>query len=104
MFEEGVDYELQEIEGVDVMPVKFLKGKFKDVVYCYGQANVKEQGEGATLSFDFILIDPGEYTREELTNSEDFHTMIGDLLVQMIIVKDKNEPTRTDDTQEPDLY
>lgn len=104
MFEENVDFILKEVEDTDVVSVKFLKGKYKDVVYCYGGANLQEQGEGAKLSFDFIILHPGEYTVESLTSDDEFHTMIGDLLVQMIIAEGQNGSPRNNHSEEPDSY
>jgi hypothetical protein len=103
MFEEGIDYQFIEIENVDVNAIKILRGNYKDVLYCYGKAAVKEQGECAKLEFDYIVIDPGIYLLEDLTRDEEFHTMIGDILVEMITVESKNEQIRNNNSQEFDL-
>lgn len=93
MFEENIDYSFVELEDVDVSAIKLLKGKYQDVIYCYGHASVNEEGVAARLSFDYIVIDPGKYTVEQLTQDEEFHIMIGDILVEMIAVEGKNEQT-----------
>ena len=93
MYEEGTDYSFVEIENSEVNAVKLLRDKYQGVVYCYGTASVNEEGEGARLKFDYILIDAGNFTVEELTKDEEFHTMIGDILVEMIAIGDANEQT-----------
>jgi hypothetical protein len=103
MFEEGIDYEFVEIDEVDVSAVRLLQGNYKGVVYCYGGASVKEEGEGARLQFDYIIVDPGIYLLEDLTNDQEFHIMIGDILVEMITVEGKNEQIRNNNSQEFNL-
>ena len=103
MFEENVDYAFVDIHDADVNAIRLLHGKYKGVVYCYGAAAVNEEGELARLKFDYIIIDPGTYTVEDLTNDQEFHTMIGDMLVEMITVQGQNEPIRNNHTEEPDL-
>jgi superfamily II DNA/RNA helicase len=103
MFEEGIDYEFVQIDNVDVSAIRLLKGNYKDVVYCYGGASVKEEGEAARLQFDYIVVDPGIYLLEDLTKNQEFHTMIGDILVEMITVEGKNEQIRNNNSQEFDL-
>lgn len=93
MYEEGKDYSFVEVENSEVTAIKLLKDKYKDVVYCYGAASVNEEGEGARLKFDYIVINAGVFTVEELTKDEEFHTMIGDILVEMIAIGDQNEQT-----------
>jgi hypothetical protein len=91
IFEEGVDYSFVEIENVDVSAVKLLKGEYKDVIYCYGKASVNEEGVAARLKFDYIIVDSCKYSVEELIQDEKFHTIIGDILVEMITVEGQNE-------------
>jgi hypothetical protein len=93
MYEEGKDYSFVEIEDSEVNAVKLLRDKYQGVVYCYGTASVNEEGGGARLKFDYIVIDAGNFTVEELTEDEEFHTMIGDILVEMIAIGDANEQT-----------
>ena len=103
MFEEGIDYQFLEIEDSDLNAFKLLTGKYKDVIYCYGAANVREQGEAATLQFDYVIISSGTYTVEQLTQDQEFHTMIGDLLVQLITIESENESSRNNNTEKFDL-
>lgn len=93
MYEENVHYSFIEIENVDVSAIKILCGKYTDVVYCYGAASVNEEGVAAMLRFDYIIIESGNYSTEQLTEDEEFHTMIGDILVEMIAIEGQNEPT-----------
>lgn len=93
MFKENEDYSFIDIEDVDVSAIKLLKGKYKDVIYCYGHASVNEEGVAARLKFDYIIIESGNFSVEQLTQDEEFHIMIGDILVEMIAVEGQNEQT-----------
>jgi hypothetical protein len=93
MYEENVHYSFIEIEDVDVSAIKLLCGKYTGVVYCYGAASVNEEGIAARLKFDYIIIEAGNYSAEQLTVDEEFHTMIGDILVEMIAIEGRNEQT-----------
>jgi hypothetical protein len=100
MFEENIDYVFVDIQDADVNAIRLLRGKYKDVVYCYGAASVNEECGLARLKFDYIIVDPGTYVLDDLTNDEEFHTMIGDMLVEMITVQGQNEQTRNNDSEE----
>jgi hypothetical protein len=99
MFEELIDYDFVDIPDSDVNAIRILKGNYKDVVYCYGTASVNEEGDMAKLKFDYIIIDTGTYDLQDLTNDEQFHTMIGDILVQMITLEGANESSRNNNSK-----
>lgn len=102
-YKEGVDYELMDIEDTTITGVRLLLDKYRDIVYCYGGANVQELDGIAKLKFDYIIIESSNHSEEELREDAEFHTILGDILVEMITVGDKNESTRKDDTEEFDL-
>ncbi len=101
---EGVDYTFIPIQDSDLLAIKILKGEFENVTYCYGGVGVVEEGEGARLKFDYIVIDSGRYTVEDLTENENFSTMLGDILVEMISVEGHNDSPRNNNSEEPDLF
>jgi len=57
----------------------------------------------AKLQFGFTIVHPGEYDIDDLTKDEELHTIMGDILTELIMTNKYNEQTRTDNTQEPDL-
>jgi hypothetical protein len=103
MLEENVDFRLHQYENLEVMPVELLKGNFQGVTYCYGSVNIQEDFENAKLKFDYIIIDSGKHSIEDLNSSEEFVTLLGDILVHMITTEGKYESARNDNTEEPDI-
>lgn len=101
--EEGVDYELVDLKDTDICGVKLLLDKYKDIVYCYGGANVQELDGIAKLKFDYIIIQSPKFSVEELKEDMEFHSILGDILVEMITVEGKNESSREDHTETLDL-
>ena len=64
-----------------------LKTKYEGVVYCYGKVQAKLMDEdtgNANLSFQYQILDAGEYDQKELDESEDFCNYIGDVLSHVI--------------------
>jgi len=66
--------------------VCILEGKFKDVIYNYGKVSVnseKENDDGTLpFRFEYTIIDNALLQREEF--GEEFFTLIGDILVDII--------------------
>ena len=62
------------------------EGKFKDVIYNYGKVSVNSEQENADgtlpFRFEYSIIDNASIEREEF--GEDFFTLIGDILVDII--------------------
>ena len=102
-YEEGKDYELIDVVDTTITGVKLLLDKYKDIVYCYGSANVQELEGVAKLKFDYIIIESPNHSAQALREDAEFHTILGDILVEMITIGDINESTRKDDTEEFDL-
>lgn len=79
-------YTLVENPNHPLHGVKFLKGDWKDVTVVYGQVSIKESEEldFATLSFNFQIMDPGDFTIDELESDEIFKNYLGDVLKYII--------------------
>jgi len=104
MLEEKVDYSFVNFENTDLTGIALLKEPFKGVVYHYGRAKVVEQGELAKLEFGYTIVSPGKHDPDDLQSDPDFHTIMGDILTQILSEKAKqDESVRTDDTEEFDL-
>ena len=83
----------------DFASIMIKDGKFKDVIYNYGKVSIPEEdnlNEDGTLSFSFeyTIIDNIGTPRENF--EEDFFTLIGDILVD-IIDEQSEEDDVTDD-------
>lgn len=77
---------------------------YEDVVYLYHQARVVEEMGGlAKLEFGYTILNPGKHDIDDLQKSEEFSTIMGDLLTQIIIDKETYE-ARNNNTEEPDYF
>ena len=94
MPKEGKDSELTGI--------MILKGDYAGVVYHYGKVRVKEQGALATLQFGYTIVNSGKHDIDLLQKDEEFSTMMGDILTE-ILLKHDNEKIRNHDPEEFDL-
>ena len=79
----------------DFASIMIKDGKFKDVIYNYGKVSIPKEdnlNEDGTLpfSFEYTIIDNVGIPRENF--GEDFFTLIGDILVDII-----NEQSEKDD-------
>ena len=86
-------------EDEDFASIMIKDGKYKDVIYNYGKVSIPEVdnlNEDGTLSFSFeyTIIDNIGPPRENF--EEDFFTLIGDILVD-IIDEQSEEDDVTDD-------
>ena len=82
-------------ENEDFASIMIKDGKFKDVIYNYGKVSIPEEdnlNEDGTLPFrfEYTIIDNVGIPRENF--GEDFFTLIGDILVDII-----NEQSEEDD-------
>lgn len=94
------DYFFLDAPTGDSTWVQIKNGSYSNVVYSYGKVELNQDSEIPILKFDYNIIDPGEYTISSLQENEDFVTIIGDILTDIII---KNEPIRENYTEESDL-
>lgn len=80
-------YTLVEHENSNFYGVKFLEGKYKDVVVVYGTVSLRESEdkEYAKLSFTFNVQDPAEHDADTLSNSEEFKNYLGDMLQDIMV-------------------
>ena len=78
----SADYQLVESNNIEFYGVKLLTGKWKDVVYIYGQVKIKESPELdiATLAFTYDIQESGQFEEDELIGDIDFRNYIGGIL------------------------
>lgn len=106
MYNEGVDYILVDIDGEDeykITAVQLKLDNYEDVVYHYHQARVVEEGELARLQFGYTILDSAGYDIDELNKQPEFHTIMGDILTQIITAKIEHEKTGTNNSKELNL-
>ena len=76
-----------EKEDVDYYGFKIQEGEYSDVIYYYGEVSITEDEENDEASLKFMFnVDSGneQYTKEDLNDSVDFKTLIGDILVDIL--------------------
>jgi hypothetical protein len=78
--------------------VMITEGKFKDVIYRYGKVSIPNEEEivdgSLPFRFEYDIVDNVGISREEF--GEDFFTLIGDILVDIINVDAADEPSEED--------
>lgn len=74
-------YTLVENPGKEFYGVKFNE-KYKDVIIVYGSVSLKENKDSgdATMKFNYVVENPGDFTPGELEHSQDFNNYCGDVL------------------------
>ena len=82
-------------ENEDFASIMIKDGKYKDVIYNYGKVSIPEvdnlnEDGTSSFSFEYTIIDNVGIPRENF--GEDFFTLIGDILVDII-----NEQSEKDD-------
>ena len=60
------------------------------------------EGEMGVLQFGYTIVNPGKHDIDALTKDENFSTMMGDILTE-ILTKNQYETPRENDTEEFDL-
>lgn len=99
-FKEFEDYEFIYLPDEESTAVELTSGTFSGVIFQYFNVKFIEEGEQPKLKFQYDIIDGGTHDIDDLKNSQEFVTILGDLLTELII---DNEQTRTDNPKEPDL-
>ena len=102
-FKEGVDYKFVDTEGSDLTALRILRGRFSGVVYYYTGVRISEENGMAKLSFGYAILETGKYDENYLYDSDEFDTLMGDILKELILKEEVYEQTRTFDTEELDL-
>jgi hypothetical protein len=101
-YKEDIDFQFIPSDDEQITGIGILKGKYAGVLYHYGKARVIEEGEFARLFFDYTIEHTPNFTVHDLTSDEEFHTMIGDILTD-ILMKQSNETIRDHDIKEFDI-
>lgn len=93
-------YKLQNAPSSDETWIEITSGKYSSVIYSYGKVKFSDEFDMPKLSFDYSIIDPGQHDLNILQNDQEFVTIMGDILTEIII---QNESIRENHTEEFDL-
>lgn len=99
----NTDFKIESSPDSSIDGIRLLTGFYKGVLYHYHKAKVHEEGEGARLEFGFSIIDPQEHDVESLTSDPDFHTIMGDILTEILTAKVNYEETGRNNSEEFDI-
>ena len=94
----GVDYNYFDSDDKSVTGIHIIQGNYKDVLYHYHKVRIIEEGELARLQFGYTIVDSGSHDPDELTNDEEFSTMMGDILHNILEAKIQDEKTGSNHT------
>jgi hypothetical protein len=88
----------------DRWAVEILKDKYKGLVYCYNDVSFSEDDEDPVMTFEYDVLSPIDIDTEKLTGEdyEEFKTMIGDILVELIEESLNYHENRESDTESSD--
>jgi hypothetical protein len=90
-----------------VTAVKLLDGPYANVVYYYGHVKVVPEGTSHRLAYQYTIWDSAGLSKADLVQSQEFTTLIGDVLVAIIADENNsgeyNGPSRSHDIEESDL-
>jgi hypothetical protein len=80
------DYSIVENENSPLSGVLLKTGTWKGVMVVYGQVGIKEDPnlDMATLSFNYTVQDPGDFSVDELDQDESFKNYLGAILQYII--------------------
>ena len=84
--------------------VELLEGKYKGLVYCYNDVSFSEDDESPVMTFEYDVLSPIDIDTENLTGEDydEFKTLIGDILVELIEESLNYHENRTSDTEPSD--
>jgi hypothetical protein len=98
-----LEYKFLNLPEEDSTMIEITGGKYSGVVFSYGHVRF-EEGELGQLQFTYNVQNPGQHGLTSLLTDREYHTMMGDILTDIIINQEShNEQTRTLDSKESDL-
>jgi hypothetical protein len=84
LFDEGIYTEVVHQNGERA--IKILSGKYKDVIYQYGQVNLipREEIETPTIDFERAVRSCPEDMKETISEDESFNKLMGEILIELL--------------------
>ena len=97
----NIDYVLIDSDDRKITGIGVKTGKYAGVLYHYGKAQVKEEGEFARLQFSYTVVSSPTIPIDDLMTDEEFHKLIGDILTDILMShENRYEEIRNDDSEE----
>lgn len=78
------DYIIENVEDAFFI-VKIIKGDFNNIMYKYDRISVDHSSYLPKLSFHYTIIGAQQYSLKDLQESEEFVTLMGDILTDLIL-------------------
>lgn len=97
------DFKFYDFPETDLTGIELLREPYQGVVYYYTNANVSDQGYLATLKFGYMIVNSGNHTQVSLERDEEFITLIGDILSEIILMDGQFESPRKFYSEESNL-
>ena len=84
LFDDGLYTEVVHQNGERA--IKILSGKYKDVIYQYGQVNLipREEIETPTIDFERAVRSCPEDMKETISEDESFNKLMGEILIELL--------------------
>ena len=98
-----IDYTIVDSDDGKKTGIGILKGKYAGVLYHYGMARIVEEELVAKMQFDYTIVTSPSIPFDDLMEDQEFHTMIGDILTEILMSKEENETIRDNDIKEFDI-
>lgn len=81
-----------------------IDGKYQNVTVTYSQTQFFENEGFARLKFNYHVVEPANFTEEQLTDNQEFVIILGDILQDYILIEAKKlETTRKRHSEEFDF-
>jgi hypothetical protein len=101
-YKEGEQFNFINSPDNTATAIQLLIPNYEDVVYQYHQARVVNESGIPKLQFGYTILYSGKHDIDVLNSSDEFVTIMGDVLSQLIIDKESYE-IRNNDSEEPDI-
>lgn len=88
--EEGVDFQFIETDDKEVNSrsrnpvVEIMSGLYEGAIAQYGKIEFHIDETPPKLKFDFAVLSPGIFTKEELMQDSHFKNLLGDIIVSTV--------------------
>ena len=84
LFDDGLYSEVVHQNGEKA--IKILKGKYKNIIYQYGNIEFvpRAESEIPTINFDRAVRACSEEMKDTISDDEEFNKLMGDILVELL--------------------
>lgn len=94
MLKLGHDFKFIDFDDIPMTGIGLLIPEYEGITYHYNKVNIREEGMGACLEFEYTLVYSAKHDPEVLMRDERFHEIMGQILEQVIDIKLKDEENK----------